>query len=679
MAKEKFERTKPLCNLGLLGDENWGKNTLAAAICQTLTANGVNDVSSNIENTSEDFSHVEFTTANRQYSLANCAGYSEFVKNWVVGAAEMDGAILLVSATDGPMPKTRELVALAYQIGVPKLVVFLNKCDMVDDPELLDLVETDIRELLSSLGFNGEVSIIRGSALGALNGEKKWQDKIMELMDTCDNEIPISQKAADKPFLMAIEDIFTITGRGTVATGRVERGTLRVADQVECLGFGKKMEYCVTGVEMFRKLLDNASAGDSVGLLLRGAEKKDLARGMVLAAPGSIEMYSEFDAEFYLLTKEEGGRRTPIMDGYRPQFFVRTTDLTGTVKLPAGVDMIYPGSSATVHINLIDSLALEKGTRFAVREGGRTVGCGVVTKLGPASVQPSPAEPAKPEKLKPFRMIVEDVFVITGRGTCVTGRVEKGSDDAVEKIVRLGYDGTIFEVTPGVRKSLEGDLSTNMGGLLFRGVDKSNFTKGMILVDSGSAYVGNEFDADIKMPTKEEVGRRAPFMNNYSLPTSPQFCFGGNSVVGSIRIADGVEMVVPGDPLRVHVTLASSIAMEKGLAFTIRSGGRISGSGTIVRCGPVPSDPARFLMTINDVFTITGRGTCVTGHVDSGIIHLGDSVVQVGNTTKKYVITNLSVSNKEVDEAKAGDDVGCLLRGASKGDFASGMQLTTAD
>ncbi|MCQ2063538.1 MAG: elongation factor Tu [Fibrobacter sp.] len=392
MAKEHFDRSKPHCNIGTIGHVDHGKTTLTAAICTTLAANGLASAKrfDEIDNAPEEkargitinTSHVEYTTANRHYAHVDCPGHADYVKNMVTGAAQMDGAILVVAATDGPMPQTREHILLAHQVGVPKIVVFMNKCDMVDDPELLDLVEMEVRELLSKYEFDGDgTPIVRGSALGALNGEKEWQDKVMELMAACDEYIPLPQRETDKPFLMPIEDVFTITGRGTVATGRIERGVVRLNDKVERVGLGETTEYVITGVEMFRKLLDDAQAGDNVGLLLRGAEKKDIVRGMVLAAPKSVTPHTEFKAEIYVLTKDEGGRHTPFMNGYRPQFYFRTTDVTGTIQLPEGVEMVTPGDTVTIHTNLIAPIAMEKQLRFAIREGGRTVGAGSVTEI----------------------------------------------------------------------------------------------------------------------------------------------------------------------------------------------------------------------------------------------------------------------------------------------------------
>ncbi|WP_297945704.1 elongation factor Tu [uncultured Fibrobacter sp.] len=392
MAKEHFDRSKPHCNIGTIGHVDHGKTTLTAAICTTLAAKGLASAKrfDEIDNAPEEkargitinTSHVEYTTANRHYAHVDCPGHADYVKNMVTGAAQMDGAILVVAATDGPMPQTREHILLAHQVGVPKIVVFMNKCDMVDDPELLDLVEMEVRELLSKYDFDGDnTPVIRGSALKALEGDAAYQDKVMELMDACDTYIPLPQRETDKPFLMPIEDVFTITGRGTVATGRIERGTVHLNDKVERVGLGETTEYVITGVEMFRKLLDDAQAGDNVGLLLRGAEKKDIVRGMVLAAPKSVTPHTEFKAEIYVLTKDEGGRHTPFMNGYRPQFYFRTTDVTGTIQLPEGVEMVTPGDTVTIHVNLIAPIAMEKQLRFAIREGGRTVGAGSVTEI----------------------------------------------------------------------------------------------------------------------------------------------------------------------------------------------------------------------------------------------------------------------------------------------------------
>lgn len=392
MAKEKFDRSKPHCNIGTIGHVDHGKTTLTAAIATTLAAKGLAAAKKydEIDNAPEEktrgitinTSHLEYTTANRHYAHVDCPGHADYVKNMVTGAAQMDGAILVVAATDGPMPQTREHILLAHQVGVPKIVVFMNKEDMVDDPELIELVEMDIRELLSQYNFDGDnTPIITGSALKALEGDADAQEKVMALMDACDSYIPLPERDVDKPFLMPVEDVFTITGRGTVATGRIETGVVKVNDKVERVGFGATEEYVVTGVEMFRKLLDDAQAGDNVGLLLRGADKKDISRGQVLAAPNSIKPHAKFKAEVYVLTKEEGGRHTPFMNGYRPQFYFRTTDVTGSIQLPEGIEMVTPGDTVTITVELIAPIAIDKQLRFAIREGGRTVGAGSVTEI----------------------------------------------------------------------------------------------------------------------------------------------------------------------------------------------------------------------------------------------------------------------------------------------------------
>jgi len=392
MAKEKFERTKPHCNIGTIGHVDHGKTTLTAAICTTLAAKGLASAKKfdEIDNAPEEkargitinTSHVEYQSEKRHYAHVDCPGHADYVKNMVTGAAQMDGAILVVAATDGPMPQTREHILLARQVGVPAIVVFMNKVDMVDDPEILDLVEMEIRDLLSKYEFPGDTTpIIRGSALKALEGDSGAQEKIMELMKACDEFIPQPKRDIEKPFLMPIEDVFAITGRGTVATGRIERGKVSVNDKVQRVGFGDTKEFVVTGVEMFRKLLDDAQAGDNVGLLLRGAEKTDVERGQVLAAPGSITPHTSFEAQIYVLSKEEGGRHTKFANGYRPQFYLRTTDVTGSITLPSGVELVMPGDNVNITVELISPVAMDQGLRFAIREGGRTVGAGSVTKI----------------------------------------------------------------------------------------------------------------------------------------------------------------------------------------------------------------------------------------------------------------------------------------------------------
>lgn len=394
MAKAEFVRTKPHVNIGTIGHVDHGKTTLTAAISLVLheRLGTGEDVKSfdQIDNAPEEkergitinSAHIEYETNKRHYAHVDCPGHADYVKNMVTGAAQMDGAILVVAATDGPMPQTREHVLLARQVNVPRIVVFMNKVDMVDDPEMLDLVEMELRDLLNFYNYDGDnAPIIRGSALGALNGEPKWEEKVMELMDAVDSYIPLPPREVDKPFLMPVEDVFSITGRGTVLTGRIETGVIHVGDPVEIIGIGQKLSSTCTGVEMFRKLLDEGEAGDNVGLLMRGIDKKDVKRGMVVAKPGSITPHTKFEAEVYILKKDEGGRHTPFHNKYRPQFYLRTLDVTGEVHLPEGVDMVMPGDNTTITVELIYPVALNVGLRFAIREGGRTVGAGQITKI----------------------------------------------------------------------------------------------------------------------------------------------------------------------------------------------------------------------------------------------------------------------------------------------------------
>ena len=393
MAKETFQRTKPHVNIGTIGHVDHGKTTLTAAITMVLAKQGLSEIKSfdQIDNAPEEkergitinTAHVEYQTANRHYAHVDCPGHADYVKNMVTGAAQMDGAILVVAATDGPMPQTNEHVLLAKQVNVPKMVVFLNKVDLVDDEEMLDLVEMEVRDLLSKYDFDGDnAPVIRGSALGALNGEPQWEEKVLELMDAVDTYIPLPVRLTDRPFLMPIEDIFSITGRGTVVTGRIEQGTIHVGDPIELVGFSEKPRTSVcTGVEMFRKLLDQGEAGDNVGLLLRGIDKKEVKRGEVVAKPGSITPHTEFKAQIYVLKKEEGGRHTPFHNHYRPQFFIRTLDVTGEIMLPEGVEMVMPGDNVEITVKLITAVAMNEGLSFAIREGGRTVGAGQVIKI----------------------------------------------------------------------------------------------------------------------------------------------------------------------------------------------------------------------------------------------------------------------------------------------------------
>jgi elongation factor Tu len=393
MAKENFDRSKPHVNIGTIGHVDHGKTTLTAAITMVLAKAGLSAERSfdSIDNAPEEkergitinTSHVEYTTANRHYAHVDCPGHADYVKNMVTGAAQMDGAILVCAATDGPMPQTREHILLARQVNVPRIVVFMNKCDMVDDEELLELVDMELRELLSFYEYDGDnTPVIQGSALGGLNGDEKWSAKIMELMDAVDNWIEIPPREVDKPFLMPVEDVFSITGRGTVATGRIETGVINTGDPVEILGMGEeKLTSTITGVEMFRKILDRGEAGDNVGLLLRGIEKEAIKRGMVIAKPASITPHTEFKAEIYVLKKEEGGRHTPFHNKYRPQFYIRTTDVTGEIFLPEGQEMVMPGDNLTINVKLIVPVAMNVGLRFAIREGGRTVGAGQITEI----------------------------------------------------------------------------------------------------------------------------------------------------------------------------------------------------------------------------------------------------------------------------------------------------------
>jgi elongation factor Tu len=393
MAKEKFDRSKPHVNVGTIGHIDHGKTTLTAAITKVLAKHNPKiqfRSFDSIDNAPEEkargitiaTAHVEYETANRHYAHVDCPGHADYIKNMITGAAQMDGAILVVAATDGPMPQTREHILLARQVGVPAMVVFMNKVDAVDDPELLDLVELEVRELLSSYGFPGdEIPVIRGSALGALNGEPQWEKSVEELMEAVDNYIPQPAREIDKPFLMPVEDIFSISGRGTVATGRIERGQIKVGEEVEIVGIRPTRKTVVTGVEMFKKLLDSGMAGDNVGLLLRGVDRKEIERGQVISKPGSITPHTKFKAEVYVLSKEEGGRHTPFFSGYRPQFYFRTTDVTGVAKLPEGTEMVMPGDNTSIEVELISPIAMEKGLRFAIREGGRTVGAGTVSEI----------------------------------------------------------------------------------------------------------------------------------------------------------------------------------------------------------------------------------------------------------------------------------------------------------
>ncbi|MCH4154822.1 MAG: elongation factor Tu [Muribaculaceae bacterium] len=394
MAKEKYERTKPHVNIGTIGHVDHGKTTLTAAITKVLSEKGISKEGiksfDQIDNAPEEkergitinTAHIEYETENRHYAHVDCPGHADYIKNMVTGAAQMDGAIVVVAATDGAMPQTYEHILLARQVNVPRLVIFLNKCDMVDDPEIIDIVEMEMRDILAKYDYDGEnTPIIRGSALGALNGEPEWVEKVMELMNAVDTWIPLPQRDKDKPFLMPVEDIFSITGRGTVATGRIETGVVKIGDEVQITGLGQDKKSVVTGVEMFRKILEEGEAGDNVGLLLRGVNKDEVKRGMVICHPGAVKPHDHFKAQVYVLKKEEGGRHTPFHNHYRPQFYIRTLDVTGEIMLPEGVEMVMPGDHVTIDVKLIEPVACDKGLRFAIREGGRTVGSGQITEI----------------------------------------------------------------------------------------------------------------------------------------------------------------------------------------------------------------------------------------------------------------------------------------------------------
>ncbi len=491
MSKEKFERTKPHVNVGTIGHVDHGKTTLTAAITTVLakTYGGAARAFDQIDNAPEEkargitinTSHVEYDTPTRHYAHVDCPGHADYVKNMITGAAQMDGAILVVAATDGPMPQTREHILLGRQVGVPYIIVFLNKCDMVDDEELLELVEMEVRELLSQYDFPGDdTPIVRGSALKALEGDAEWEAKILELAGFLDSYIPEPERAIDKPFLLPIEDVFSISGRGTVVTGRVERGIIKVGEEVEIVGIKETQKSTCTGVEMFRKLLDEGRAGENVGVLLRGIKREEIERGQVLAKPGTIKPHTKFESEVYILSKDEGGRHTPFFKGYRPQFYFRTTDVTGTIELPEGVEMVMPGDNIKMVVTLIHPIAMDDGLRFAIREGGRTVGAGVVGQVL-----------AKPGTIKPHTKFESEVYILS----------------------------------------------------------------------------------------KDEGGRHTPFFKGYR----PQFYFRTTDVTGTIELPEGVEMVMPGDNIKMVVTLIHPIAMDDGLRFAIREGGRTVGAGVVAK------------------------------------------------------------------------------------------------
>ena len=586
MAKQKFDRTKPHCNIGTIGHVDHGKTTLTAAICTTLAAKGYCEAKrfDEIDNAPEEkargitinTAHVEYSTANRHYAHIDCPGHADYVKNMVTGAAQMDGAILVVSATDGPMPQTREHILLAHQIGVKYIVVFLNKCDLIDDKEQIDLIEMEVRDMLSRYGFDSDnVPVIRGSALKALEGDGFYQGKIMDLMDACDSYIALTQRDLDKPFLMPIEDVFAITGRGTVATGRIERGVIHFGDVVERVGLGETVKYVVTGVEMFRKLLDEAQAGDNVGILLRGADKKDLLRGMVLAAPGTVTAQTSFDAFIYLLTKEEGGRHTPIMNGYRPQFYIRTTDVTGAIEFPEGVEMLTPGSTAEISVDLIASVVLEKDLRFAIREGGRTVGAGIITKV--------PRTPKKPKKPKePFLMVVEDVFAIEGRGIVACGIIEKGEIPYNEMVECIGFGKTAQYMSGGEGKMIEDHSDGKHGGILFRGINKGDIVIGMVIATPNTVKEGTTFRMEMPLKEKEEGGRRPSQQQRI---TNPQFHIRNVVIAGTLGVPSDLIMIEPNKPIPYQVQLAQSVALEVGMEIKLYDGTRFVSNCIVTAIG----------------------------------------------------------------------------------------------
>ena len=588
MAKQKFDRTKPHCNIGTIGHVDHGKTTLTAAICTTLAAKGYCEAKrfDEIDNAPEEkargitinTAHVEYSTANRHYAHIDCPGHADYVKNMVTGAAQMDGAILVVSATDGPMPQTREHILLAHQIGVKYIVVFLNKCDLIDDKEQIDLIEMEVRDMLSRYGFDSDnVPVIRGSALKALEGDGFYQGKIMDLMDACDSYIALTQRDLDKPFLMPIEDVFAITGRGTVATGRIERGVIHFGDMVERVGLGETVKYVVTGVEMFRKLLDEAQAGDNVGILLRGADKKDILRGMILAAPGTVTAQTSFDAFIYLLTKDEGGRHTPIMNGYRPQFYIRTTDVTGAIEFPEGVEMLTPGSTAEISVDLIAPIVLEKDLRFAIREGGRTVGAGIITK-----VPRTPKNPKKP--IEPFLMPVDDAFLITGSGFLVCGKPERGTVHGGEKVQCIGFGKTaIYTVLSGPDEGRQlANGSSDTKGVLLREAGSGDVVRGMVVATPNSIKESTLFRTEIPVPTKEEGGRRPSQQQRI---TNPQFHIRNVVIAGTLGVPSDLIMIDPNKPIPYQVQLAQSVALEVGMEIKLYDGTRFVSNCIVTAIG----------------------------------------------------------------------------------------------
>ena len=674
MAKQKFNRSKPHCNLGILGHVDHGKTTLLAAITSTLAARGFSPSNSSSNSNGEpeekargitiNTAHIEFETANRHYAIVDCPSHADYVKNLITGAAQMDGAILVVAATDGPMPQTREHVLLAHQVGLKNMVVFLNKCDLVDDPELLDLTEMEIRDLLSKYGFDGDnTPIIRGSALRALEGDRFHQDKIMELMDACDKCIPLPTDIKDLPFLMAIEDTFFITGRGTVATGRIERGTVRIADTVERVGLGPTAQYMVTGIEMFRKLLDVAQAGDNVGLLLRGAEKKDLVRGMVLAAPGSITAHTDFKAEIYTLSKDEGGRHTPFFNNYRPQFYFRTTDVTGTIQLPKGIEMVAPGQTATIYVKLIAPVAMEVGQHFAIREGGRTVGTGIVTELDVVYQQPKkPLDKTKPHfTISIMNGQLERTSMTSAICTTLATRGYAVEDENPDILVEYNTEKCYYTQINSKNLPADSDYIKNvLGGNIVTDIH-------IIVVDASRDTLGQ---AKERILLAHQIGVKVViFIDRCEIVNDPEKL-------------DLLETEIR-ESLSKFEYDVDKVAIIRGSSVKARQGDKTSqdqimalmnACDTIALYKPVDNRP--FRMTVQDTLLITGRGLVVVGRIEQGTIHEGDRV-RCTNTNKEYIAFNISVSGKNCNEATAGDDVSFVLRGANRGDVVKGSVLTT--
>ena len=565
MAKEHFQRSLPHMNLGFLGAES-DRNALVTAILTTLNARGICSVSTSAK---------EFNTQNRHYAIMNTSNSrADYIKNMIIGAVQMDGAILVMQAQNSALSQARENMLFAKQIGLKEIVVFIDKADQVDDPEILDLLECELREQLPSYGFDGDnTPVIHGSSQRAINGESAYQDKIIELLDACDEYLQVPAGDLTKPFLLPIEDIFTITGRGTVVTGRIERGVIHLADTVERVGLSNTTEkYVVTGIEMFRKSVDEARAGDNVGMLLRGADKNDFKRGMVLAAPGSIKAYTDFYANIYMLTSDEGGRATPITSGSRPQFYFRTTDVTGTMQFPRGVTTVTPGTTASATIQLISPIALEKDQRFAIRVGGRTIGMGIVKQL---------------ILRRPYLIPISGIVAtVTGRGTIVSGKVEQGTLNLLDMSECVGFGKTANYAVTSISVSDKNRESAKEGddvSILLRGAGKDDVVIGMVVATPGTVKEGKEFDADITIPGKDEGGRHNPFKDQMRIQ-NPRFQIRTAVVSGTFQILG--NMVSPNVPFPIHVKLAQSVALEVGLQVKLRNKTKVVATGIIRKVGP---------------------------------------------------------------------------------------------